>query len=274
MPNRSQIKTEARHLIRTGTVSPLAATAVALLIAFVLEHISDLVEYGSVFFSYQFQAVYLEAVLTGDYSVLPTLLNGGSGIYSPMSLFFTVLVSLFTSVLYGGYYIYCMGIRQGLQMPLTTLADGLSVAGKLIWCNILIGVKTFLWSLLFFIPGVIAAYRYRFAVYNVLTDPSLTAGEAIQLSCRQTYGMKGSLFMLDLSFIGWNLLSSVLNSVFVWMKFYSMAALVSFALQLWVLPYLTFSDLAYFEQGQRRLGRPPYGGNDPYSYGGNSPWEL
>ena len=272
MPTRSQIKMEARHLIRTGVASPLAATAVALLIVLVLDLVSDLVENGSVFFSYQYKASYLEAVLTGDYSAL---LASGAGNYSPMSLFFTVLVSLFTSVLYGGYYIYCMGIRQGLQMPLATLADGLSAAGKLIWCDILMGVKVFLWSLLFFIPGVIALYRYRFAVYNILTDPSLSAAEAIQLSCRQTYGMKGSLFLLDLSFIGWNVLGTFLNMVFVWMELYPMAALVSFALQLWILPYLTFCDLAYFEQGQRLLGRPPYGGGsyqDPYNPGGNPPW--
>ena len=81
-------------------------------------------------------------------------------------------------VLNGGYYVYCIGIRRGAEMPYATLLDGLSVAGKLIWCWLQITVKIFLWSMLFVIPGIIAAYRYRFAYYNVLSDDSLSAGDA------------------------------------------------------------------------------------------------
>ena len=167
-------------------------------------------------------------------------------------------VSLFTTVLYGGYYIYCMGIRQGLRMPCTTLFDGLSVAGKLIWCSILVGIKTFLWSLLFVIPGIVAAYRYRFALYNVLTDDSLSAGEAIRLSCEQTRGLKATLFVLDLSFIGWSLLASLTMGI----------------LNIWVMPYLVLCDLAYFEDAQRRLGRSPYGGSSSDSVPPPPEWEL
>ena len=35
-------------------------------------------------------------------------------------------------------------------MPYSTLLDGLSVSGKLIWCSIQMGVRIFLWSMLFF----------------------------------------------------------------------------------------------------------------------------
>ena len=94
-----------------------------------------------------------------------------------------------------------MGIRQGLTMPYSSLLEGLSVAGKIIWCYVLMVIKTFLWSMLFLIPGIIAAYRYRFAYYNILTDPTLTAGDAIRLSCQQTNGIKMELFILDLSFL-------------------------------------------------------------------------
>ena len=117
------------------------------------------------------------------------------------------------------------------------------MAGKLIWCSIQIGVKVFLWSMLFWIPGIIAAYRYRFAYYNILTDGSLSAGDAIRLSCQQTQGLKGQLFVLDLSFIGWSILSSMTMGL----------------LGVWLTPYMTLCDLAYFEEGQRNVGRSPYG---------------
>ena len=129
-----------------------------------------------------------------------------------------------------------------MVMPVSSLLDGLGRAGRLILCQILITVKITLWSMLFVIPGVIAGYRYRFAYYNILTDDSLSASQAIRLSCEQTRGMKMDLFVLDWSFFGWELLSSLTFGL----------------LDLWLMPYQTQCDLAYFEEGQRRVGRPPY----------------
>lgn len=201
MLNRPQIKAEARGLIRTAVVSPILVTAIVQLVTFLLDRVSDLVESGSLFYGYTFSRDYLDALLSGGPDALAGLM-----LSSPQStaatMFFTILVGLFTIVLQGGYYVYCMGIRQRRQMPYSTLLDGLSVSGKLIWCNILIYIKTWLWAMLFVIPGLIATYRYRFAYYNILTDPSLSASEAIRLSCRQTRGMKLNLCMLDLSFLG------------------------------------------------------------------------
>lgn len=280
MPYRQQIKSDARRLIRTGYVPPLAASAVVLLIGFMLERISELVETGSPFFSYYAFSAYLDVVqnlgpdIQSVLDTVPEVLADGAG-NSLMGMFFSILVSLFTTVLYGGYYIYCMGIRQGIQMPYATLADGLSAAGKLIWCSILVAIKTYLWSMLFVIPGLVAMYRYRFACYNILTDDSLSASAAIRLSCQQTSGMKISLFMLDLSFIGWYLLSGTLFTVLTKTGLVLPAALVPLAVHMWTLPYITLSDLAYFEYAQFQLGRPPYGGSvPPRSPGGNTPWEL
>ena len=42
------------------------------------------------------------------------------------------LVSLFMVILNAGYFIYCMGIRQGVEMPYSTLTEGLSVAGEVV----------------------------------------------------------------------------------------------------------------------------------------------
>lgn len=122
-------------------------------------------------------------------------------------------------------------------------------------------VKTFLWMLLFFVPGLIAMYRYRFAYYNILVNPSLSASEAIRLSCRQTSGMKGQLFVLDLSFLGWVLLPDILSNFFSWVGLYPLAILTPIAVQVWVMSYMTLCDLAYFEEGQRRMNQPePWGG--------------
>lgn len=253
MLNRPQIKANARLLIRTASVSPLIMSAIVLLIVFLLERVSDLAEYGRLFYSYTYNTAYLKALLDGNIEALPTLLGGSPDFPS----FFSVLVGLFTTVLYGGYYSYCLGIHRGIQMPCSTLLDGLSVSGKLIWCSIQMSVKIALWSLLFLIPGIIAAYRYRFAYYNILTNPTMTASEAIRLSCQQTMGMKGELFLLDLSFLGWLILPGILSAVFGLMGLSALAILASIVIEIWLTPYTTLCDVAYFEEARRRLAPPP-----------------
>ena len=256
MRNRAEIKAEARQLIHTARISPLLMTAAFMAIGFVLDRLTDLVENGSLFFSWEYRWTYLQAVASQDFSDLEAMLLSIPEMVSPV-FFFSVLISLVTLILQAGYIVYCMGIRQGLEMPFSTLAEGLSVAGKLIWCWLQVTVKTFLWSLLFIIPGIVAGYRYRFAYYNLLTDPSLSAGGAIRLSCQQTMGRKADLFILDLSFIGWSILSSFTLGL----------------LNVWLTPYITLCDLAYFEEAQIRLGRSPYGGSERPPTN-NLPWEL
>lgn len=256
MINHAEIKGEARELIRTGRVSPLLVTAIVMVIGGVLNRVVNLVTYGTVFpETYDLQ--YIQNILSGmDTDAALQAATEMVFVRDTMATeFLSILVSLFLTVLMGGYYHYLMGIRQRWEMGCDSLFDGLAVAGKLIWCEILMGIKVALWSMLFVIPGIVAMYRYRFAIYNIMADDSLSASEAIALSCRQTNGMKWDLLILDVSFIGWDLLSGLTLNL----------------LNIWVQPYKTLSDLAYFEEGQRRAdcGRSSYGG----SYGApDDPW--
>ena len=67
-------------------------------------------------------------------------------------------------------------------------------------------VFTLLWSLLFIIPGIIAALGYAMAPYIIAEHPEIKAYDAIKMSKTMMKGNKGKLFMLELSFIGWYLL--------------------------------------------------------------------
>ena len=89
------------------------------------------------------------------------------------------------------------------------LFDGFGLFFRVIWLEILMAIFVFLWSLLLIVPGIIAGYRYRFALYILLDDPSKGALQCIRESKDLTYGHKGELFVLDLSFLGWSLLSAV-----------------------------------------------------------------
>ena len=71
------------------------------------------------------------------------------------------------------------------------------------------GLYTFLWSLLFVIPGIIANYRYAMAAYILAEHPEMTASEAIQASKEMMKGNKWRMFCLSFSFIGWDILAAL-----------------------------------------------------------------
>ena len=65
----------------------------------------------------------------------------------------------------------------------------------------------FLWSLLFIVPGIIKTYEYRLVPYIVSEDPTMNFRDALAESKKLMKGNKWRSFVLDLSFIGWDLLS-------------------------------------------------------------------
>lgn len=72
----------------------------------------------------------------------------------------------------------------------------------------LISLYTALWSMLFVIPGIVKGYSYSLAMYIKSENPNIPASKAIELSTRMTNGHKMDLFVLDMSFIGWGILSA------------------------------------------------------------------
>lgn len=129
------------------------------------------------------------------------------------AMFVSILTSLLGMVLSAGFVLYCMAVRRGERAEYLTLFDGFSFVGRIILLNIVEYLFIFLWSLLFVIPGIIAAYRYRFALYNLYENPGIGVMEALNMSKQQTLGYKGQLFMLDLSYIGWFILASLTSVV-------------------------------------------------------------
>ena len=87
--------------------------------------------------------------------------------------------------------------------------EGFHIMGKAIWLQILTSIFTFLWSLLLVVPGIIRAYAYSMAPYILAENPDMAANDAIKESMRIMDGHKMDLFVLQLSFIGWMILTSL-----------------------------------------------------------------
>ncbi len=79
----------------------------------------------------------------------------------------------------------------------------------------------FLWSLLLIIPGIVKAYSYAMSEYILLENPETDALGAITKSREMMRGNKARLFMLDLSLIGWWILSVLTCGIgFLWLGAY------------------------------------------------------
>lgn len=95
------------------------------------------------------------------------------------------------------------------EAPKAAMLFPKGVYRKALLLYILRGLFIALWSLLFIIPGIMAAYSYAMADYILYNHPEMSAMEALRESKRLMHGRKGRLFGLDLSFIGWSLLCFV-----------------------------------------------------------------
>jgi hypothetical protein len=100
-------------------------------------------------------------------------------------------------------------------------------------------LKILLWSLLFIVPGIVKAYEYQMIPYLLSEDRLMTKEEVFAESRQMMDGQKLNSFVLDLSFLGWNLLS-----------FVTLGILSVF----YVMPYMNAAHAALYER--LRYGDP------------------
>lgn len=198
--NRREIKSLARMRIRSTRPSPLAVGAAYFIITWVV---------GLVATRLQATAIQIDWDLfwaTGDATQALT-------VYPERATFIYQLlvaaIDVVSMVLGVGMTLYALRVMRGVQAGVGDLFDGFAFFFKIVWLNFLMSVYVFLWSLLLFVPGIIASYRYAMAIYLLLDHPDWRVTECIRESKRLMKGHKWELFGLDLSFFGWYLLTVV-----------------------------------------------------------------
>lgn len=115
-----------------------------------------------------------------------------------------------------------LNVVKGNQPEVSDAFSGFDDFWAAFKVTFLVGLFTFLWSLLFIIPGIIKAYSYSMSMYILAENKGKPALECINESKLMTYGRKMDLFVLELSFIGWGLL-----------------CVITFGIAgIWVIPYI------------------------------------
>ena len=159
-----------------------------------------------------------------------------------MNLFISILIAVFSVAFVIGIVLFFIGsiVELGYNRFNLNLIDGEEVSigqvvsyfphwKKAISVSFLRALYTFLWSLLFIIPGIIASYSYTMATYIMAENPEISANEALRHSKAIMQGNKWRLFCLSFSFIGWSLLCVfTLGIGYLWLLPYEKAAITDF----------------------------------------------
>lgn len=88
--------------------------------------------------------------------------------------------------------------------------------GESLLLSLLTGIFTFLWSLLFIIPGIVKSYSYAMAHYILQDDPTKSWKICLDESQDMMKGYKWKLFCLDFSFIGWYIVGALCLGIGMW----------------------------------------------------------
>lgn len=109
----------------------------------------------------------------------------------------------------GGYRFFIL--NQTAQPGIGTLLDGFRSGHyvNIVLTMFLRDLFTALWSLLLVVPGIVKHYEYLMVPYIIAENPAMDYKEAFQISKQMMDGEKMKAFIMDLSFLGWYLLSAV-----------------------------------------------------------------
>lgn len=226
--NRPMLKAQAKGLIQTAKPSPITAAAIFIALSAVFSFLSSRL----VGVSYETLDRASRFMTQGntEYAV-SILLNSrpSAGAYS-----INLMLELTLTIVRVGFLLFTLHTVRGTGAALGNLLDGFGQLWRILLLQIVSTILIALWSLLLVVPGIIAAYRYSMAFFILLDHPEYGVMDCLRESRRITQGRKLELFKLDLSFLGWMLLSA--------MPYAGVLA------SLWFTPYYSTTLALYYER--------------------------
>ncbi|MGI6736759.1 MAG: DUF975 family protein [Anaerovoracaceae bacterium] len=169
----------------------------------------------------------------------------------------TVYVLIFGGAISLGLAKYFIDNHRRLEPDVSTVLDGFAYFGKALLLTLYMVLFIFLWSLLFIVPGIIAAIRYSQSYFILRDNPQMPVDRIVDTSKRMMMGNKGKYFGFCLSYIGWFLLSAIpliivtavlqhigvaqTSSAMIWVDFVCSLAM------LWAMAYMHAGRAAFYE---------------------------
>lgn len=217
---------------------------------------------------------------------------------SVLSCLVSLAATLITMVLQYGYYGYSLELFRTGSSRVGKLFSAFPRILQIVGTSIMVGIYAFLWSLLYTVMAVVAMFigslfdgeiaaivipvlwlaagvfyvaillRYALVPFVVVDESSLGVFACIRRSKELMKGRKFKLFVLELSFIGWSILVSLIPAVLMIIGivlfaliadggalglavvlgiiFLLLALIVPLPLQLWLTSYMNVSHAGFY----------------------------
>lgn len=253
--NRKALKSTAKTQVSAAGSSPKIITLIFLLSIAVLLALNVAV---SQFTGGESQRHYLSDAIS-------------AGATNYILRFGVSLALQFVSVLLmAGYTQMALLLRRGETPAADVLLSGFRTAGRVILLDMLITLRVLLWSYVFCMPAAyllvlsmleeislnqnavlaavyiyllivmfLASYRYRMAFFILMDHPELSASQALKQAISLNRGHRKELFVMDLSFLPWILLSLLTAGI----------------LFIWKLPYMVTTYANFYDVLEQDLAR-------------------
>lgn len=189
--SREALKTDAKYAMKEAIVSPYIVTVIIGIVSIILSAV-------------QFFLDIWEGLLDtgGGYGEPDQLIA-----FTVSSIIFFIINIIISTIIQFGYYSYCLKVaNRDHTMSYGDLFSSVKYLLKALGLVFMMALFTLLWTLLFIIPGIIAAYRYSQAVFVMVENPHKGVMQCIRESKEMMVGHKWEYFVLELSFILWMLL--------------------------------------------------------------------
>ncbi|MDE2031000.1 MAG: DUF975 family protein [Patescibacteria group bacterium] len=130
-----------------------------------------------------------------------------------------------------GLYGFWLSFSRNQNPRIARIFDEFKKWWRGFFAYFLILIYTFLWTLLFIIPGVIASFSYSMTYYILAEDHTIKINDAINKSKKIMKGNKWKLFFLELRFLGWLLLCIPTLGIGL----------------LWLIPYINVTTAKFYD---------------------------
>ena len=227
--NRIDLKRQSLDLMRSVQPKAVYVALLYLVISFVLSELSARILGVNMTMSKLQQ--YMNHIQSGNLDNAILLLDTMRP--SAMGQIISFVLDIALTVVFAGFNIYLLNAIRNTEPAYGNILDGFGIMGKVILLSLLKTIFVALWSMLLVIPGIIAAYRYKMALYILIDHPEMSVMDCLRESKRMMKGRKMDFFLLELSFIGWIILGSF--------------GIAGYVIQIWTLPYMNFTYCLYYE---------------------------
>ena len=244
--NGSMLKARARTIMANSTPRIINGALIFVAVSFILSFLSSRLMGTS--------------ISMGEYEQILTQIEQGNMNYAYAYLersmpstgesLINLAIEIVNPIISAGFIIFLLNSIRASGACYGNLLDGFGLWWKIVVMSILQGIFIMLWTMLLIVPGIIAAYRYRQAIYILLDNPDMRPLDCIRMSKHVMTGHTKELFLLDLSFLGWTFLALVPG--------------LGWIAQVWLSAYSGTAYALYYEQLLGNLDMHSTPGYDGY----------